>query len=392
MLRSRKSPIVSGLITLFALSVSALPSADAQSGWFIRGDANSDGVLSIADVLAVSQFILFGAAAPQCPDSADVNDDGALNIADPLFLISYLFGPGTSFSIPAPNPDPGPDPTTDNIVCSGPLGSEPSGSELPHVFFFFSEDPDSGNEDFAIAPGSDFVSIPIRMTAESPFGVEGLAISLSFDPAIVAEAVIDFSEGVPDQHNADLQISHVSEFLPGRVYGYIVMELVSPFSEPEFPVGENQLLGHLILRLHDNVAPNTSFEINFSTLPPQPGTPPIRNEIVKGGGVGVLYPYTYPMTVNVRPEGDIFIRGDMNRDGVVNSIDGFQLVSYMFTGFNLTPPCLDAADVDDSGSIDLADAIVLLNTVFNSNSSFRPATPYPYQGVDATDDSINCLE
>ncbi len=88
-----------------------LPSA----GSFVRGDANGDGTLNIADVLHILDG-LFGTGALDCLDAADVNDDGKLDVADPVYLLDFMFGRGPE--PPAPFPDPGEDPTADSLGCA----------------------------------------------------------------------------------------------------------------------------------------------------------------------------------------------------------------------------------------------------------------------------------
>ena len=362
----------------------------AQTGQFIRGDVNDDGGVSIADLMQLVSYILLGGDPPACTDTADFNDDGMLSVADPLYMISFLFGPTAPDPIPAPYPDPGYDETPDSLSCVGVLDTGPSGTELPHILTFFGETSDD-NEDFAIAPGTELVAIPIRLSADSPNEISGLAISLQFDPTIVAEAMIDFTEGAPEDYSADLTISHDEEVLPGRAYGYIVMEFLSPIDSPSFPVDVDQLLGHLYLRLHDDVAAGTTFTVQFATYPPDvAGAPAIRNELAKLGAFGVVYPHTYPIEITVRPEEEIFIRGDYNRDGAVTTTDAFALVAWLFAGVGAPPTCWDAIDTNDSGTIDIADAFILLQAQFSPDATYRPAYPYPYQGVDSSEDSLNC--
>ncbi len=62
---------------------------------FIRGDANGDGSLSLADAFAVID-VAFSASPvmPPCPDAADYDDNGVLNVSDVLGLLNGLFAPG----------------------------------------------------------------------------------------------------------------------------------------------------------------------------------------------------------------------------------------------------------------------------------------------------------
>ena len=75
---------------------------------FIRGDANLDGTIDIADPLRVLG-VLFSAGDPLgCASAGDANDDELVDIADPIALLNYLFQGG------APPPAPvtcGLDPT-----------------------------------------------------------------------------------------------------------------------------------------------------------------------------------------------------------------------------------------------------------------------------------------
>jgi hypothetical protein len=57
---------------------------------FIRGDANRDGMVNLADVVREVEALFLGATS-SCPLAFDVNSDGALDIADPIALIGYQF-------------------------------------------------------------------------------------------------------------------------------------------------------------------------------------------------------------------------------------------------------------------------------------------------------------
>lgn len=79
----------------------------------IRGDANDDGAVNIADVVNVLGYV-FGTNGLPCLASADANASGTLDISDGVFLIEHLFGTGV---IPAPFPNCGADPTPTPMLC-----------------------------------------------------------------------------------------------------------------------------------------------------------------------------------------------------------------------------------------------------------------------------------
>ncbi len=93
---------------------------EPQGGYpvFIRGDANQDRVIDLADPIHVVD-ILFKGAAPRCLDACDANDSGYVNIGDAVFLLYFLFRDGT---VPyEPFILAGPDWTDDAVGCEDPV-------------------------------------------------------------------------------------------------------------------------------------------------------------------------------------------------------------------------------------------------------------------------------
>jgi parallel beta-helix repeat protein len=84
---------------------------------FMRGDANHDGALNIADAVFTLQFLFARGDQPSCLDSADGNDDGRLDVADVITTLGYLFA--QAGAIPGPRGACGIDPTLDVLGCIG---------------------------------------------------------------------------------------------------------------------------------------------------------------------------------------------------------------------------------------------------------------------------------
>jgi hypothetical protein len=74
-------------------------------GPFIRGDANGDGTVNIADASFALNFLFLGGPDLPCAAAGDANGDGTVNIADASFALNFLFlgGPDPR----APHPDCG---------------------------------------------------------------------------------------------------------------------------------------------------------------------------------------------------------------------------------------------------------------------------------------------
>lgn len=114
------------------------------------------------------------------------------------------------------------------------------------------------------------------------------------------------------------------------------------------------------------------------------GSPLVQNEITLGAGATVSV--NTNNQIHLVPE-TRFLRGDGDGSGSISPIqDAVAILAYLFVGGLV--PCLDAADVDDSGSVALADPVYLLAWGFNSGP--QPAEPFPSCAGDSTADSIGC--
>jgi hypothetical protein len=109
---------VGALVLALVLGAGRLQGAD-----FLRGDANSDGTVSIADAYFLVAHLMFGGWYPECKDAGDANDDGRLMISDAIAILSTL---GLGDPLPEPFPGAGGDPTPQTS-----LGCESYGSGAP---------------------------------------------------------------------------------------------------------------------------------------------------------------------------------------------------------------------------------------------------------------------
>jgi hypothetical protein len=82
---------------------------------FVRGDANADALVNLADAVHVLNFLFTGGDAPDCLKSADLNDSAGVDLSDPLYLLNFLFLGGPA--VPPPHPDCGFDPSADELGC-----------------------------------------------------------------------------------------------------------------------------------------------------------------------------------------------------------------------------------------------------------------------------------
>ena len=96
-------------------SNSVLSSDSLIEGNFIRGDANSDGIVDLTDAIYLLNFLFQGGPTSKCQDAVDTNDDGIVDLTDAIYLLNHLFVGGKSPH--SPYPGAGSDPTKDQLSC-----------------------------------------------------------------------------------------------------------------------------------------------------------------------------------------------------------------------------------------------------------------------------------
>jgi hypothetical protein len=116
-----------------AHSVTLTPGGVVAPGKFIRGDANDDRRVDIADGIWIILFLFYGGERKPCMAAADANDDGRRDIADALYIINYQLQPdaalrGGPLAPPPPAPFPGCNTDPDVPAADCPQGSTRCGT------------------------------------------------------------------------------------------------------------------------------------------------------------------------------------------------------------------------------------------------------------------------
>ena len=69
--------------------------------------------------------------------------------------------------------------------------------------------------------------------------------------------------------------------------------------------------------------------------------------------------------------------------------DAAAILAYLFLGHPLPEGvCLDAADVDDNGKLEISDAVALLDFLYKGAGP--PPQPFPLAANDPTPDAMTC--
>ena len=99
----------------------------------------------------------------------------------------------------------------------------------------------------------------------------------------------------------------------------------------------------------------------------------------------------YSSEISARPPEPTFLRGDANRDGKLDISDPIYTLGFLFLGNPVDLSCTDAADVDDSGAVGIADAIFTFQYLFYPEvNTQRIPLPFPEASIDPTPDSLDC--
>ncbi|MFQ5653243.1 MAG: hypothetical protein ACE5GW_00755 [Planctomycetota bacterium] len=230
-------------------------------------------------------------------------------------------------------------------------------------------------------PGANGIDISILMS--NPQAVDAVELALTFDSATLTAVGWDLGGGLIDTSGAEFVQSGVSN-LGGFSHAWLgaLVDFATPLEGRTFPAGSDELLARL------------TFDIRIFAQAPQispvqlqagVSLPPRWNLMSVAGGTAVI-PALVPGGVDVRVP---FIRGDGNRDGMVDISDAIHTLAFIFLEGPI-PTCAAAADLNNDDLINIADPAFLLNFLYGGGP--YPSEPYPVPGFDPDSDGLGCEE
>ena len=235
-------------------------------------------------------------------------------------------------------------------------------------------------------PG-DPVSIPVL--ADWNGQIAGFSFSLEFSgptPFPLSAMTIDVEGTLAGAIEAEYVQAQIDLSTSTIICG-VLFDALPPFNGQTLPsLGYPQEVAFI----HGTVLP-TAVESTVQFNPQDGfGSPPINNMLVFGTtsvAVDTLYPGS--LLIELPPVPQLFIRGDVNMDSVVDLADVIFHLDYTFLSGPL-PSCMDAGDANDDGVSDVSDAIFLLYWFFLDGPG--PWVPFPNPGEDFTNDSLDCAQ
>ncbi|MGA1488325.1 MAG: dockerin type I domain-containing protein [Planctomycetota bacterium] len=227
-------------------------------------------------------------------------------------------------------------------------------------------------ESFTIPVEGDWIEpvkgfqLSIQIPIDAPFA----ELSVSIDSSLVGQLEPDFAQFTIGT---------------GSITGGVLLETIPPFQGTNLPsVGFPLLLAEI----HGTIPAGASEGVFPIVFADGLGSPPVNNTfVVEFASVPPSLFLDGLVDVVIPPPPEIFIRGDVNSDGLVDLGDAIFHLNYTFAG-GAAPVCLDAGDANDDGASDISDAIFLLSYLFDGGPTMNP--PFPNPGIDYTPDAIDC--
>lgn len=235
-------------------------------------------------------------------------------------------------------------------------------------------------------PGQE-VAIPI--IGDWSGTIAGFSFSIGFSgptPFPINDMLIDVEGTLAGAITAEY-VQEQIDYSAGTIICGVLFDALPPFNGQTLPsLGYPQEISFL---RGTTLATATPSVIEFV---PQDGfgTPPISNMLVFGTSsvaVDTLLPGS--LEIVIPPEPELFIRGDVNMDAMVDLADVIYHLDYTFLSGPL-PECMDSGDANDDGISDVSDAIFLLYWFFLDGPG--PWFPFPNPGEDLTSDNLDCAQ
>ena len=268
-----------------------------------------------------------------------------------------------------------------------------------------------------VAVGQAVARVEIGVVLESRFvpsvsGVEGWSLAVDtgecfslLSATTAGTAAADENDDPPGFRRGGFEFTEIVD--PGHpnnsgrrgVVSAVVLGQIEPVVLP--PAGD-----FLVLRIAGDMDASALRDIGDRTAPPCVVRPLTSPPWLTGSGQRVET-LVIVETRGRRPSGRgvaltlegverLFVRGDVDQNGVIDLSDGVSLLRHLFQEGFPEPPCSDAADSNDNGILDISDAVAVLNWLFLGG--VKPAPPSPSGagylssdcGPDPTADDISC--
>ena len=242
-------------------------------------------------------------------------------------------------------------------------------------------------DDSTAIPGSHAEAI-VRLNNQ--LHIQGFQSAISWDSTIFSHVSEDTSGLDIEILLAPLEVefftsTHDDNFQPG--IGWAACAAIFDFSPPFTGQTLAPGSGNSIVRFTLQVVADNALIGSCSEVSPVNGMgQPVIHNILTIDGISTMPGLQGGTLCFV--DAVAFIRGDGNDDGTLNLADAIFLINYFFDD-GLASGCSSAADANSDFTVDLGDVIYLINHQFLDGDA--PGSPWPSCGADPAGESgIDC--
>lgn len=231
----------------------------------------------------------------------------------------------------------------------------------------------------AVGPAGGNVDTFVHLRNDEPLRDYTVAVSFDETQLTCTEVTLDGTDAGlldPDFFLANIQNDS------GIYSASVTIDLVQVET---LPIAPDQSICRAVFEIPASVPQTTVIPLSPGVAL---GNPPVGCRVVTES-LATLVPGLVGGSVTVLgTAGSPFIRGDANGDGVTDISDAVAVLGYLFVPGFPALPCLDAADVDDNGQLEVTDPVYLIEYLLVGGSA--PPPPFPAAGPDPTADGIDC--
>ncbi len=123
------------------------------------------------------------------------------------------------------------------------------------------------------------------------------------------------------------------------------------------------------------------------THSPSGGDLTVNSVLTSTTGIEVIFNEIFPLNGGTNPPAG-FNRGDTNQDGGFDIADAIFLLNFLFN--NGIVSCVVACDANDDNGVDIADAVYCLIALFGNGA--LPPAPHGVCGEDPTPGALSCID
>lgn len=276
--------------------------------------------------------------------------------------------------------------------------------------------PDGAVEDDALQDDGDPVEPSVRFILNDAAGRPGdqvklqlsvltnvalrtVSIAINFDETLVRLLEVSRLREGPAAGDVTLtRIDNRDEAFGDQTReGFVHIEIAGLSAEdaPSVGPGETALIELDFVILPD--APFGSTEVRFADVGPVPQVSPsvlfvnaVEYDTVDGTDSVRLAPEDFDHgMIHIIGEVGFFLRGDTSLDCQRDVSDAIETINWLFHQ-GVEPRCLDSADANDSGELDLSDPVFTLMWLYLGGPDF--SEPFASVGQDPTEDGLDCAD